>query len=209
MTTGTDWDQYYSKPACCAGFTRLITRSRLIGCLLPHLVTDSVSMCEYGGANSCIAETLCDTFNVSQYDVVDTNTYGLSLLKQLNVKAPLSGEQGDVLAPSEEMRDLYDVVISIGLIEHFSKDDTRQAVETHFFSCKPGGLVLLTFPTPTLSYRFIRACAEMAGVWGFPDERPLPFDEVLANVPTDGVVLQQSINWMIGLTQGILLIRKH
>ncbi len=209
MTTGTDWDQYYSKLACFAGFTRSITRSRLIGCLRPHMKTDSVLICEYGGANSCIAESLCGTFSVSQYDVVDTNVYGLSLLKQLDVKAPLSGKEGDVLAPSEEMRDMYDVVVSIGLIEHFAEDDTRRAVETHFYSCKPGGLVLLTFPTPTLLYRFIRRCAETGGFWNFPDEYPLHFDEVLANVATHGDVLHQSINWMIGLTQGIVLVRKR
>ena len=63
------------------------------------------------------------------------------------------------------------------------------------------------FPTPTWLYRGTRYIAEQLGMWHFPDERPLRFDEVEDQVRKHGTVVESRINWPIVLTQGIVIAR--
>ena len=72
----------------------------------------------------------------------------------------------------------------------------------------PGGLVVITYPTPTWLYRIIRWAAERAGVWEFPDERPLSSAEVTTEVARHGRILDVRLNWPVVLTQGIVAARR-
>ena len=84
----------------------------------------------------------------------------------------------------------------------------KKCIATHFKRCRPGGIVLVTFPTPTFLYWVIRKPAEWIRVWAFPDKNPLSFAEVALVCDQYGIKLYQSINWAIGLTQGYLVYRK-
>jgi predicted SAM-dependent methyltransferase len=99
-----------------------------------------------------------------------------------------------------------DVVFSVGLIEHFSPADTRRAVGAHFDLARPGGVVLLSFPTPTLLYRATRRFFEILGVWAFPDERPLRRAEVMAAIGGRGRVLYEKVLWCLFLTQRLMVV---
>lgn len=209
MTKATDWNKYYRKAKGVTSITRFITQKKIVRCLIPYINNKTFSACEFGGANSCVVETLCSEFSISNYHVIDANEYGLSLLNKLNPKTELTGELGDVLTPNTKDRNKFDLVFSIGLIEHFNEESTRKAIETHLDACKPDGIVLITFPTPTFLYKTIRFLAEAMNAWEFPDERPLQFSEVLSAISHDATILHQSINWKIGLTQGYVIARKH
>ena len=209
VTKATDWTHYYSKPKRVASITRSITQKKIIKSLKPYFQNRDFSVCEYGGANSCVVEKLCGEFAVSNYHVIDSNQYGLSLLSDLNPKTNLTSQAGDVISSERKHRDRFDLVFSIGLIEHFDEEGTRKAIKTHLDACKPNGIVLITFPTPTILYKTIRAFAEAIGVWEFPDERPLGFSEVISVVDKDATILHRSVNWAIGLTQGYIILRKH
>ena len=100
-----------------------------------------------------------------------------------------------------------DIVFSVGLIEHFAAEQTAHVIGRHFSCVKPGGLVVITFPTPTFLYRITRTLAESAGLWRFPDERPLQWAEVLAEVVRHGMVLTTFTNWPLALTQGVVVAR--
>ncbi len=102
-----------------------------------------------------------------------------------------------------------DLVLSVGLIEHFDPKGTQKAVKTHFDLLKPGGLAVITFPTPTFLYRVARYCAEKLGLWIFHDERPLEFKEVVETVEKYGQLLEQKIIWPIVFTQGLIVCRKN
>ena len=102
----------------------------------------------------------------------------------------------------------FDLVFSIGLIEHFDKSGTAKAIASHFQLCKPKGMVLITFPTPTLLYKLIRRMAEFARIWRFYDERPLNFEEVITECSKFGIKKHNSILWAIGLTQGYVVFEK-
>ena len=156
MNKTTDWDHYYHKPKGFTGITRAITQDKIIKCLKPYFQNQTFSVCEFGGANSCVVEKLCSEFSISNYHVVDSNKYGMSLLNGLSPKTNLSGEVGDVLISDTRHRNKFDLVFSIGLVEHFNKLGTHKAIQTHIDACKPNGIVLITFPTPTVLYRTIR-----------------------------------------------------
>jgi SAM-dependent methyltransferase len=100
-----------------------------------------------------------------------------------------------------------DIVFSVGLIEHFDAPRTRQAVLAHFDVLRPGGVAIITFPTPTLLYRIARSLAEALGLWQFPDERPLQPPEVLAAARERGEVLFVKTLWPLILTQTLIVVR--
>ena len=204
----TDWDAYYKRPAAPAQFTRRISAARIIKTLRAVLSQPNVAICELGGANSCFIDDFLKEPALAAYHIIDNNRYGLELVRNRLLKdRRVSVELADALAIGPRSQ-AYDAVFSVGLIEHFDQEGTGRCIDAHFGLCRPGGSVLITFPTPTLPYRAIRRAAEGLGIWAFPDERPLGFDEVVQRCARHGDVVHQSINWWIGLTQGYVLTRK-
>lgn len=208
MTKATNWDEYYKKPKGAANFTRAITRAKLVRTLKEH-ISGPISVCEMGGANSCILDAICENFEVEEYSVVDTNDYGLSLLPETCGTTKINRSLSDILTLRPRADETFDLVLSIGLIEHFDVAKTKKAVEAHLHACRPEGYILMTFPTPTVLYRMIRGCAEVFGIWKFPDERPLRAEEVITTLETQSDIIHTSINWWIGLTQYYVLVQKH
>lgn len=208
MTEATDWDRYYRNTPRYTSVTRKISERKIIGLVDDFCGDRSLEICELGGANSCFVSAIFRSIDVAAYHVVDFNEFGLGLLDSKGLGTRLSWERGDVLVDAGGARQ-FDLVYSVGLIEHFQPEETRQAVQNHFARCKSGGIVLITFPTPTLPYRAIRSLAESSGKWSFPDERPLEFAEVRSACLAHGTIVHESINWMIGLTQGYVVARKH
>lgn len=201
----TDWDAYYRKPASTAAVTRRISAAKILRTLAPHLAERSVRICELGGGNSCFIDSFLRLANVIKYDVVDLNAHGVRLLQDRFPSDPrVSARVGDALEIEPGLGQ-YDIVYSVGLIEHFDPQGTAKCIDAHFCLCRPGGAVLVTFPTPTPPYNAIRKFAEILGIWRFPDERPLAFDEVVGVCSRHGTVTHCSINWAIGLTQGYVL----
>ncbi|MFH0996862.1 MAG: methyltransferase domain-containing protein [Pseudomonadota bacterium] len=204
----TDWDHYYERPYKTAAVTRRITAFYLIRLLLRSLETERPSIIELGGANSCFIDALYAKLNPADYTVVDNNELGLSLLEQRKrEKSNLILVNDDVLNPCREAA--ADLVFSVGLIEHFDVSGTRAAIGTHFRFARPGGFVLLGFPTPTWLYRATRGLSEFLKLWQFPDERALSVREVLETVSQHGVVRAEALIWPIFLTQGLLLCKKY
>ena len=201
----TDWDTYYRRPARFAPITRRISAAKILRTLGPRLTQPGVRVCELGGANSCFIDDFVALPNMGRYHVIDSNAYGVELLNQrfpndLRVSAEVANAL-ELTSPAEK----HDIVFSVGLIEHFDRAHTARCIEAHFRLARPGGAVLITFPTPTLPYRLIRGAAELFGIWAFPDERPLMFDEVSFSCSRFGRSEHESINWAIGLTQGYIL----
>jgi hypothetical protein len=74
---------------------------------------------------------------------------------------------------------------------------------------KPGGLVILSFPTPTWLYRAARWLTETAGAWKFHDERPLTPAEVRKAIARHGEVLGETTIWPIVFTQHLIVARRR
>ena len=210
-TPATDWTRYYEKPFITAHITRRITAHRIKKMVLAAggFPERHGSIIELGGGNSSFCDTVMHRLFAQFYTVVDSNPRGTLLFW---MKHPDSYNYTNVCAdiltldPSSLVH--ADLVFSVGLVEHFSEEQTKIAIRRHFELAKPGGLVLITFPVPTLSYRIIRRAAEMLGLWRFPDERPIRLEDAVALCAEHGEIIEKRLNRAILLTQGIVLARK-
>ena len=204
----TDWDRYYRASVPTAKLTRRYTTRRLLAALGRYGPSrGNAAIVELGGANSCFLDAVRARLEPREYHVVDNNELGLCLLERRG-----SGPEKprlhcvDVLALAPPAA--ADVVFSVGLIEHFDRARTGQAIEAHFAGLRPGGIAVLAFPTPTLLYRLARTLIEAVGQWRFPDERPLGRAEVLASVAGTGELLHEETLWPLVLTQHLMVFRK-
>jgi SAM-dependent methyltransferase len=209
-TERTDWDAYYRQPFAATSVTRRISGRLLVGLMRRHAKPSAggLTLVELGGANSCFFDRIMEQVHPVEYHVADFNQFGLDRMRErLGPRADVMLYQQDVL--NLDLRLQADLVFSIGLIEHFTPADTAKAIAAHFDLARPGGVVIISFPTPTLLYRACRGAAEMLGMWKFPDERPLMRDEVLPVFRRFGDVLEEKLNWPIVLTQRYVVARKH
>ncbi len=206
MNNKTDWDKYYNKPYKTASFTRKITGGALIDVIQKFSNSESLSVTELGGGNSCFFDTFIKKLTIIKYNIIDNNQLSIDLANKRS--GVIDANLGDVLNISGDNIEKTDLVYSVGLIEHFSPENTKKAIETHFEIVKDGGFVIMTFPTPTILYRLVRYFAELFGVWIFYDERPLKIDEVTRACATNGELLYKKIIWSIFLTQYIVVWRK-
>lgn len=206
--TATDWTTYYERVPPTAKMTRKYTTSVLVRALKSFCKVDAPALVEIGGANSCFLDEILRAVRPGKVDIVDMNDYGLDLLrKRLGPDQPIFLHQQDCRTVS--LPDPADVVFSVGLIEHFDRADTRKATLTHFRLLRPGGLAIISFPTPTWLYRVARSICEALGLWKFPDERPLTRAEVLATVQEQGTVVFEKTLWPLVFTQHMIVARKH
>ncbi|QOY88508.1 glycosyltransferase [Paludibaculum fermentans] len=202
----TDWTSYYESVPPTAKLTRKYSGGALVRMMRSAGVSQGAHFVEIGGANSCFYDRLAEEFRPSCYEVIDTNRHGLDLLGR-RASAKVELRQESVLELSVDPR--ADVVFSAGLVEHFDREGTRRAIEAHFDQARPGGTVIITFPTPTLLYRITRKLLEVFGLWKFPDERALLQEEVRQVALGRGEVLEERILWPLILTQGVVVVRKR
>jgi hypothetical protein len=203
----TDWDSYYVRPYRAASLTRKYTASVLVD-LIRRNGGASASILEFGGANSCFIDQVLEKVGPTRYDVIDSNQLGLDLLQARYSRDPrVSISLGDALATSTPGR-IYDIVFSVGLIEHFDPAGTLKAVAAHFGYLRPGGTAIITFPTPTWLYRSVRRLAEITNNWIFHDERPLRLTEFERAVAGLGEIKSARILWPLILTQYCVEVRK-
>lgn len=206
----TDWTDYYRAVPPTAKLTRRYTTRALIKAFARAGIDASnpARVLEIGGANSCFLDRLARTLRPREYHVVDTNAYGLSLLGEgrRGFETDVKLHEKSVIGLT--MPEVSDAVFSVGLIEHFDKIGTRMAVQAHFDAVRPGGVVMISFPHPTLLYRATRALLEKLGLWKFPDERPLSREEVLDVIKDHGQVIYEELLWPLVLTQLLFVVRK-
>jgi glycosyltransferase involved in cell wall biosynthesis len=207
--TATDWDAYYAKPTPTAHLTRRYTTAVLAKTLRRYAAArqPAPEIVEIGGANSGFIDAVAGSCGARRYHVIDSNAYGLELLRQRPAgPCPLELHQADIRKDPPDLGG--DAVFSVGLIEHFDRDGTREVVRAHFDLVRAGGTVLITFPTPTWLYRAARMAAEAAGVWRFHDERPLGREEVLEAVGDRGRLVHERILWPIVFTQRLMVFER-
>ncbi len=205
----TDWTKYYDSPYKTATFTRKITGRTLIETIKKHIgETKGFILTELGGANSTFLELLISELKPSKYVIIDSNSTGLEKTKDRITKddnVVLLNQ--DILNGKLETQS-SDLVLSVGLIEHFDSEGTQKAIKAHFDLLKNGGYVVITFPTPTFLYRLARFITEKMGLWIFHDERPLKIEEVLKTASKYGQLLDYKIIWPIVFTQGLVIFKK-
>jgi len=212
MPLATDWDRYYDRPLATAKLTRRYSGHWLRTAIRQYAAGPSeISVIEFGGGNSCFFRTLVDSLPISRYEVADLNEKSLQLFEQQGRQVPsvsTAAHRVNLLTDTPSLA-LADVVFSVGLIEHFTPEGTRDVARRHFACVKDGGVVIITAPTPTWLYRMTRTAAEQIGVWQFPDERPLFPEEILRAGEGLGTPLRSQTLWPLVLTQQAMVWRAH
>lgn len=206
MNRPTDWDLYYQARPITTSYSRPILHGAFFKVLRTFSEQNPV-IAELGGGASTVFDGVLQTLEPSAYYVVDTNQHGLDLLRSRVRREKVYFLNRDVL--KLDLPVPVDTIFSLGLIEHFDPAGTREAVLSHLRPLKVGGIAIISFPSPTISYRALRALAEAAGSWIFHDERPLWPAEVEHAIQGRAGVRYKKILWPMILTQTIMVIRKN
>lgn len=211
----TDWNNYYSfrnnniKSNVLQKITkttRKVTEKLILKMVAKHIKTEINIIIEAGGGDSCFYKMFRKKNSNIEYVVIDSSSVGVSIFNNKYKNDRTKALCKNLLDVDTEKYNA-DLVFSAGLIEHFDEEGTAKIIKSHFDLCSNSGCVLLTFPTPTLLYKILRKISEIIGVWKFYDERALKLGEVLNVCRQYGKVLDYKLNWVIGLTQYVVLIK--
>jgi hypothetical protein len=214
MINKTDWSSYYRSISSTAKITRKITEILILRYFYKYNSNKVASIVELGGANSCFFAAIRKVYPQALYTIIDNNQFGIDVFKKkYSCDLNINLLNLDIKDPPDKWEQEHalvfgDLTFSCGLIEHFNIEDTAKVIARHFEITKSGGLVLITFPTPTWLYLLTRKLLTWLGCWRFYDERPLDFAEVKNTVSRYGEILHESINWGVILTQGIIVARR-
>ena len=206
----TNWEEYYRHPFPASKWSRGIMSGMLRDLIAAHTPRrQPLSVLELGGGNSCFLDGLMKAFPISPYVVLDNSPEGMRLARERF--APAYGDrvgylQDDVFAARPGRS--FDVVYSVGLIEHFDDRAMKRLIGLHRQWVAPDGLVLIAVPTPTIFYRIFRTGAEVLGMWKFPDEHPVPRTRLAMLMRDEGLdVIFERTLWSQVLTQAIIAAR--
>lgn len=205
----TDWNIYYTKPKSKIS---TITQKYTLNYLLKEIniagLGDGIRILEFGGGNSCFAAEIREKLSISKYDVVDNCKVALDKLKN-SLLVDMAWDF-DLCENIEclEMPQKYNLVYSVGLVEHFSESERKRVIQNHFACCVDGGVVLITAPTPTFKYRIIRKIMELLKVWQFWDECPICLEQLVDEMKSYGEIIDSGINYTLPLTQAVVMCRK-
>lgn len=209
MKKTTDWTAYYQKPYKVSSYTRRITANILIRLLQRYGVNTKAKIAELGGGNSFFYDLICKQIMPIRYVILDNNECGIyKFVERYGTTEKTNAVLFDALNP-HNLGEKFNIVISCGLIEHFSKGDTARIINTHFSLLEQGGICVMTFPTPTWSYRITRYFAELLKLWIFYDERPLEIAEIEKECNKYGQLQTKIINNKIALSQAIVVYKKN
>lgn len=207
----TDWTSYYAgKRSVVSTLTQKCTLEIIIKYLELSYKGDKIDILELGGGNSCFASQICKNKPIGSYDIIDNNELSIDLFKKQSLMADHhNGYNIDLMLPWESQNNRkYDFVYSIGLIEHFDRESQRKVVLQHFNYCKEGGIVLISFPTPTKKYLFIRKLMELLGLWQFWDEVPLKVCDIDEVLEEQGYIKSIELNKKLPLSQMVVVVEK-
>ena len=203
----TDWTKYYrNKKSWFSKVTQKVTMRQIKAYYMKYCGPNK-SILELGGGNSCFIDGICKSIcSPSSYSIIDNNQLSLSLLRKRNPNCEcLCLDLMKNIEPSKQ----YDFVYSIGLIEHFSNENISKVIKNHFNFCKDDGIVLISFPTPTLQYRLIRRGMEWLKIWQFWDETPLTLQQFTNYIWKDVTILEYKLMRLLPLTQTMCVIKKN
>jgi glycosyltransferase involved in cell wall biosynthesis/ubiquinone/menaquinone biosynthesis C-methylase UbiE len=206
----TNWEEYYRHPFPASRWSRGIMSGMLHDLITAHAPRrQPLAVLELGGGNSCFLEGLLKDLPIAPYVVLDNSPEGMRLARERF--GPAYGDrvgyvEDDAFAAAIDRT--FDIVYSVGLIEHFDDRAMKKLIGLHRRWAAPDGLVLIAVPTPTIFYRIFRTGAEILGLWKFPDEHPVPRARLAALMRDEGLeIIFEKTLWSQVLTQAIIAAR--
>lgn len=206
-SASTDWTEYYLKPKSkFSTITQKFTLKKILF-FIDKYMKYPAHVVELGGGNSCFARDIIKKSKVpiNSYSIIDNCDIAIKKFQDMQLKGQAYKLDLTCENVEHQVDKKYDFVYSIGVIEHFNKEDMEQVIKAHFNLCSKDGIVLISVPTPTLQYRFWRRCMELVHKWYFPDELPLKFEDIRECIEKYGMIQEKVINYRLPLTQLIVV----
>jgi SAM-dependent methyltransferase len=147
LTTSELWDEYWQSSQLPVEITKgaQTTTDAILKVIDRFLVSNSrLSVLEVGGAPGGYLAHVWRQFG-HEVCVLDNSPVGIDLTRRNFKLLGIPGRvlEGDLFKP-EATAPKFDVVFSLGLIEHF--DDTHAVVAAHLDYLKPGGTLIVGCP---------------------------------------------------------------
>lgn len=209
ITRRTDWTKYYEQPkSIFSAFTQRFTLKKIVSIIRKELGNNAINVLEFGGGNSCFAHELKKEVQISSYAIIDNNKLAVEKAQERYPYMDCCLADARDKNVQNHINKEYDFVYSVGLIEHFRGIDIKSIIANHFECAKKDGIVMITFPTPTVKYKITRKIMEFLNCWQFYDEKPIRWREVESYFSENGIVLEHTINRKLFLTQMVVVARK-
>lgn len=113
--------------------------------LLSGFDLSNKKMLEVGCGNSVWLPYFAKQYGLLPYGL-DYSEHGCKQAEAILNRENLEGKiyHSDLFSPPSELKEQFDMVVSLGVVEHFS--DTEAAIEALKFFLKPGGILLTSIP---------------------------------------------------------------
>jgi len=137
LTSPDFWDDYYrhmsDQPLDWRNYVEIQLVRRL-----STIVQEGQSVLEIGGGGARISRALARAHPTSRFVILDYSEVGCQAARKRVEREQLQNlgvVYGDMFKPSADFVGLFDIVFSIGLVEHFT-DVTRSGFKTRLSSVK-------------------------------------------------------------------------
>jgi 2-polyprenyl-3-methyl-5-hydroxy-6-metoxy-1,4-benzoquinol methylase len=149
LTDKAYWDGTYRsrKPSSARGFDSFLNYSnRMILGKLRQIELANKQVLEIGAGDSLWLPYLAKAYPASRFTGVDYSERGCALLHDRTVEEGVDVRvvHQDMFAPQSDLHGQFDVVYSLGVVEHF--DDLARVLETQRRYLKPGGVMFTLIP---------------------------------------------------------------
>lgn len=208
--SGTDWEAYYQKKSVVSVVTQHILFSKVARILSRVCTATYPEVCELGGGLTAFPKFLGRNASVDfgRYVAIDTCEKALELgAREYYSDDRISFVKGNVTNDLHRRYGEFDVVLSFGLIEHFEREHQIHIVAEHLRLLRKNGIAIISFPTGTFQYRFVRAVMEFCNIWAFHDEVPLSLEEFHSLRPSSNVVYSKVLR-RLPLTQMVVVLHR-
>jgi len=163
---------------------------------------DPVSILELGCGPAYIARRLTEHIPTRRLVLVDSNPAMIEIAKQTFQGYTCDVEFIESNFFQMNLTEKFDLVYSIGVVEHFDSTARAQLLRIHADHVREGGYCMVYVPTPLPSYLFFRALARCLGRWEHDDETPLSREQLVGEIRQAGLqVLDVNHVWRYYLTQ--------
>lgn len=169
MNKLNNWDKYYKKIAFSFG-TILGLKGNVVlnGVVANYIIKNSIifnNSLEIGSGGGRLSKILSNYFD--QCFILDKSKYAINLAHKTCPKCKTFNI--DIFNFTEKLR--LDVVVSIGLVEHFNKRDMETLVLKHIELAKSKGNIFICVPSYSKKREYLVKTPDMIKKFGFQDPK--------------------------------------
>lgn len=204
MMSARDWGRLWRRDPHCFGVDghhdapsrRLYHRS--IARLLKGVDLRGGSILELGCGTGLVSVGLYDRYRCRRALLIDFSPEAVAIARVNARGRNIEIRQENVLDWSASAT--FDLVMSVGLVEHFARDTRQRIVDRHAALVRPGGHVLILAPRPSRLGALLQFFNRAQGIC----EVPCDDVELVAACNRSGLSVLRRARFLVGTVAGVL-----